>query len=125
MNWTIFSIAVIVVFAGFCCFLVDSASCFDEERAHRFYEKCIGEEMQECSTKVRLQLSRSENLKTYAKTKLGKAAFLAAHKDELIRDMLGQHLSLRQHRVEAYLNKRFAQENGHLLKGLTASDAEE
>lgn len=74
--------------------------------------------MTECLTQTPYQLSRSENLREYAKIKATKAIFLADHLEDLIQEMIDAHLPLHRHRVEAYLNKRFAEENGHLATGL-------
>ncbi len=115
-----------------CCFHrflhpdgVNAGEVADSRSAEKFYQTCIGDEMAECLAQTPFQLSRSENLRAYAKTKASKAIFLADHIEELIQEMTDAGIPLRRHSVEAYLNRRFAEENGHLETELARQDLEE
>jgi len=113
MNRTISFIALFVLFTGFCTLMVNAGEVVDNRSAEKFYQTCIGNEMAECLAQTPFQLTRSENLRAYAKRKASKAIFLADHLEELIREMTDAGIPLRRHSVEAYLNRRFAEEAGH------------
>ena len=125
MKGTIFSIALVVVFTGFCALLADAGARAEEQTAQKFYQTCIGEVMDECLSQTSYKLSRSENLQVWAKRNANKAIFLADHLEELIQEMADARISLHRHSVEAYLNKRFAEENGRRETELARQDLEE
>ena len=125
MNRTIFFVALVVVFTGFCSLPVNAGEGVDKRSARKFYQTCIGKEIAECLEQTPHQLARSENLRAYAKIKATKAIFLTDHLEELIQEMTDARVSLNRHSVEAYLNKRFAEENGHLEEGLAKGNLEE
>jgi len=99
--------AGVMVFVG----ILPSIGFCDEEKANlQFYEGCIVQEIIRCRAKASLLNSRSRNLREYARIKVQKATFLADQKESLIQELFEKQITLRDHRIQVYLNRQFYDE---------------
>ena len=85
------------------CHSIEDLLSIEETSCQKIFDYFSGEVFECLDAPMQTLLLRTK----YAKCKNCKAKFLAAHKDELIREMVENRIVLRPPRVEAYLNQRF------------------
>ena len=101
MRRMLITLAVAVLLAGAA---VTSATGEDLEAFYRAY---LAEKAEICAGKCCFLDSRSEALRRYAKDSLAKAAFLKAHRKQLIKDLITADAGKMPCKIDCLINAEF------------------